>query len=109
MKLNSENAKTVGAVVIVLALLVGALSALGLFPWATQKDLDELKSDHKAQIVELKSDYKALVALKNVDNEWYRELSNDFAGFKVRVEKNGEDITEIKGDIKEILRRLPSR
>ncbi len=67
-----------------MALLAGTLKTFGAFPWATDSDMTELKGK-----------YDAVVALKNQDNQWYREL-------EIKVATMGNDITHIKDSVAKI-------
>jgi len=80
---NNKWFATVGGIVVVLVFIGGGLTQLGVLPWATA------------------SNVKALIALKNQDNEWYRELSVDVAKLQTEIEhlKKGQD------EIKDLLRR----
>lgn len=72
--------------------LVGMfLAFFGVLPWPTPKDM-----------VELNDKYDHMIAMKNQDNKWYRELEKDVARINIKVEKTHVHIESMKEDIREI-------
>lgn len=69
---------------IAIILVAALLSFFGAFPWATASELEKLNGK-----------YDHVIALKNQDNQWYREL-------EVKVGIMGNDISHIKDSIAEI-------
>jgi hypothetical protein len=113
VKPNLEWAKAVGAQVIVLIFLMGGLATLGLFPWATEKDLDARRAHYEAEIADLNVKYDATMALKNQDNIWYRELNQKVAAglaqTDARLANLEAGLKELGGDIKQLLRDRSDR
>ena len=87
---------------VVFVALVTIFGFIGDIPFV-------LKTDYKNQIEELKKKQEVLETLKNVDNQWYREVSEDVAVMKTDVNHVKEDLKEMKTDIKKILMKNQSR
>lgn len=115
MKPSIEWAKAIGLQVAVLVFLIGALVPFGLFPWATQRDIEAVNLHHIAKmevlvtkIDELNLKYDAVMVMKNQDNIWYRELADEVAGglaaLRVEIINLKSDVKEMNGDVKTLIK-----
>lgn len=90
----------IGTVLLSLAGIGGILSQI---PFAMKEDLTEYKIYVDKKFAEQKDEMKTLWTLKNQDNKWYIELSQEFGKDMAAVKS---DVKHIQTDIKDIKRHL---
>ena len=75
-KLSKNAPLMVGVVLIAMVTIFGFIADI---PFAMKEDVEK-------QLEEIKEKQKLLEALKNTDNQWYRELSEDVAVVSTKME-----------------------
>ncbi len=78
-----------GLVPVLIGLFIG-LSGIGAFA------LNQHGEVVKTNVHDLQKGLDHMISLKNIDNQWYRELGEDVSAMKADLGHVKEDIKEIK-------------
>jgi len=111
-KIWKSTPLVVGAVFLALVTIAGGLATLyGAFaqiPYATSGEvegklgpiktqIETLEKNHDKEIADIKEKQGMLEALKNQDNEWYREVAQEVAVLASRMGRVEKQLDRIEG------------